>query len=353
MSAREGHDMQTYATTQAGGTSSDVSQTEIVEEAAVWVLRITGQIDLDDAEADEFHRWLRADARHAAEYQVQLSIVLLGRDLPADVQDRLRVRRTHAGHLFSFPRLAVAALALMALGFVCAAIWMHTRSGPLHRTGYMTKTAEIRSIHLGDGSLMQLNSRTRVQWFLSHQDRQVDLLQGEVYIDVARDTRRPFLVRVGRSEVRVLGTRFDVYRKDADTVVLTVVEGTVQVAGYEGENSTATWIKRISAPRKIEYRLTGMIRDEDDSIDALKWRDGVVQFREKSLGDAVEELRRYTDRRVVVDQRLVNAQVGGVYSTQDVTTDFRRMAQFLPMTVHDDGTVIALSFKGRETSHEH
>lgn len=338
-----------------------LSDVDIQKQAARWVSVFddadADDRDVDEATAAEFESWLRADPRHADEYEFQSNIVIIGRNLPEDVREGLRAstyarihRRAALRRMFSLPRLALAAgTVALVLAFAYVEFGMPTRSGALNPTLYSTKTAEARSIHLSDGSDIELNSRTQIQWSLDDRGRRVDLLSGEVYIDTARDLRRPFRVRVGQSEIRVLGTRFNVYKKP-DSVVLTVIEGTVEVVGFKVDDSKPTWVKRVSAARTVEYRASGVLEEDTDSTDAQKWREGVILFRKKPLAEAVQELRRYTDRPIVFDARLTHVSVTGIYKTRDVRGDFTLMAQQGPMTVHDDGKVISLRFKDQEIS---
>ena len=63
-------------------------------------------------------------------------------------------------------------------------------------------------------------------------------VQGEVYLDVQKDSIHPFVVRTNHLEVRVLGTAFNVtdYAKDSETSVV-LVRGSVD----------AKWIIRIKS----------------------------------------------------------------------------------------------------------
>jgi ferric-dicitrate binding protein FerR (iron transport regulator) len=56
--------------------------------------------------------------------------------------------------------------------------------------------------------------------------RDIELLSGQALFDVAKDPGRPFVVRSGGTEVRAVGTQFDVYKKHHG-VVVTVIEGRV------------------------------------------------------------------------------------------------------------------------------
>ena len=344
------------STNGSGEVPSGLSQADIEEHAAQWMLLVDGDEELNDEDSDEFHRWLEADPRHVAEYKLHCAMVNWSRSLPEDAKERIRTRmhararrRAFLKRVFSGPGLLAGSAAALAAAAAFVAFWIPTHPEASNPTTYATKTAETRAVQLTDASVIELNSRTRVQWTLDEQGRWLDLLDGEVYIDVAHDVAKPFRVRVGKSEIRALGTRFDVYRK-ARTVVLTVAEGTVEVTGPEAGNSIAKWVKQVSAPHTLEYQMGGTVQTDDNSTDALEWRAGTVNFREKPLSDAVEDLRRYTDRPIVLDQSLARIPVGGTYRINDVAGAFRLMSQHIPMTVSDGGSMIALRPRTQEIS---
>src|SRR5258708_14766281 len=93
---------------------------------------------------------------------------------------------------------------------------------------YITALGEQRSIQFADGSTVELNSRSKISVKYSQQESDVDLLEGQAVFHVAHDVSRPFIVAVGATRVRAVGTQFDVYKKSNGTVV-TVVEGRVAV----------------------------------------------------------------------------------------------------------------------------
>lgn len=342
-----------------GDAPSGLPQADIEKHAAQWMLLVDGDEELNDEGAAEFHRWLEADPLHVAEYKLQCAMVNWSRSLPEDSKERIRTRmhararrRAFLKRVFSAPGLLAGSAAALAAAAAFVAFWVPTRPEASHPTTYATKTAETRAVQLTDASVIELNSRTRVQWTLDQQGRWLDLLDGEVYIDVAHAVAKPFRVRVGQSEIRALGTSFDVYKK-ARTVVLTVAEGTVEVNGPDAGDSKARWVKRVSAPHTLEYQMSGAIQTDNDSTDAMEWRAGTVNFRERPLAEAVEDLRRYTDRPVVLDQSLARIPVGGTYRINDVAGAFRLMSQHIPMTVSDSGSMIALRPRTQENSPPH
>src|SRR5205807_1325966 len=93
---------------------------------------------------------------------------------------------------------------------------------------YATAIGEQRSVVLKDGSMIQLNSRSRVEVRYTDHDRKIALKEGQALFTVARDTQRPFLVSAGDTAVRAVGTQFDVNRLETE-IVVTVLEGKVAV----------------------------------------------------------------------------------------------------------------------------
>ncbi|MDR1224268.1 MAG: FecR domain-containing protein [Tannerella sp.] len=103
-----------------------------------------------------------------------------------------------------------------------------------------TSYGERKQLRLPDGSTVILNSLSAVSYpgnlHRGHL-REIEL-NGEAYFDVAKDARRPFVVKASGIEVRVLGTKFDVSAYDDDEHIMTsLYEGSVSVTfGTAGDS---------------------------------------------------------------------------------------------------------------------
>jgi transmembrane sensor len=304
----------------------------IIKEAAHWVLLLSS----DDVRAEDrqrFEEWLRADPRHAAEFQVQEKIWLLAGELRADVHARRRegerlnperrVRWVWAG-----AGLVAASAALIGVAWIAG--WLPSAQ----TTEYATRTAETRTVRLPDGSVAVLNTRTRLQWFRTERERRGRLLDGEAFFRVAHDGR-PFRVVMDQATIEAVGTQFDVYRKADGRVRVTVLEGAVQVTLRGADGAHPIWERRIEAHQQIEYEHSRIVDNVRRATDEdLLWRQGTVSFQQQPLGQVVDELQRYTDRPIsITDPELARIAVGGVYSTQDIRADLERIARFVPMVV--------------------
>ncbi len=87
---------------------------------------------------------------------------------------------------------------------------------------------ELKVVPLGDGSVVTINTSSRVAVRFTLSQRRVEVLSGQANFAVAKDAARPFIVSAGGGETLAVGTGFDVYQRENSTVV-TLIEGRVNV----------------------------------------------------------------------------------------------------------------------------
>src|SRR5690606_7134707 len=103
--------------------------------------------------------------------------------------------------------------------------------GPL--SGWLADEAtgigERRVVALADGSSITLDSATSVDVKYAANERRIVLRDGQIFVTVAPDTARPFIVEARQGTVRALGTAFNVRAYDGGARVA-VTEHAVRVA---------------------------------------------------------------------------------------------------------------------------
>ncbi len=322
----------------------------IRDRAAHWVARINDN-DPSDAERAELQAWLLADPRHEAEFRAHQALIGLAHEFPADIQARLdsyiparHVPIEAPRHRWTWP-VALAAAALLAL---VAGGWFVLQPGGSAQQTYVTRTGEMRTVTFEDGSVAYLNTRTHIEWLGDERERRVALGAGEALFDVVPDPSRPFRVVLENSEILVLGTRFNVYRKPDGEVTVTVVEGKVTVKELGRGETRPTWQRELKANQRIVYRPLGLMRDVQDTEagSAVKWREGVLEIHDQSLPEVLDELTRYTDRRIVIrDPRLAQLRVGGALSVRDVRVALGRLEKLAPLRVVESGDTFTLDYE--------
>lgn len=218
---------------------------------------------------------------------------------------------------------------------------------------YATALGEQRSLALSDGSTVQLNSLSKIRVRYSEGERTVDLLQGQALFHVAKDSTRPFIVYSGQTRVKAVGTQFDVYRR-ADGTMVTVVEGRVAILGipddgsarhaneghpseptHEGEQGLRKPALRAAATDAAQREGEGAIflsAGEQITVSpktvrrtlhpnlagATSWTQRQLVFDSASLADVAEELNRYNERKLIIDQSVLGTlHISGVFSSTD------------------------------------
>ncbi|MEK9990657.1 MAG: FecR domain-containing protein, partial [Halieaceae bacterium] len=168
-----------------------------------------------------------------------------------------------------------------------------------------TAIGEHRSIVLGDGSILTLNTRTEIRYHLDEKRRHVDLLDGEALFNIAHDPTRPFIVSAGKTRVRALGTSFNIYKKSESDATVTVLEGLVAV---RQEATPATLIQQVtggslSETNEIQLGASEQLHISDDHLvqretgehvkRAVEWTSRRLSFENAALEEVVTEFNRY------------------------------------------------------------
>lgn len=217
---------------------------------------------------------------------------------------------------------------------------------------FATAKGERRTVRLADGTAITLNTDSAIRVGYVAERRLVRLLRGQALFEVAKDAHRPFVVQAGANQVTALGTVFEV-RLDANRMKVTLVEGKVVVdeADDGPAESAAVMVPTVLAPGETLVAAEGIkpLLAKVDVDQALRWREGFVEFSDSTLADAVAEMNRYSGKQIVLrDAATGNLRVSGVFRTGNPERFAAIVGELLPVRQRDlpDGGV-ELSAKSR------
>jgi transmembrane sensor len=348
----------------------------LAQEAALWLIELD---EPGEATLRRFAAWLETSPRHVEEFLLAAAVWKEFDHL--DSARRLDVQRmvdearrsvrpldiaakgdgsagndgggggTHVGggghiggsgaHSPSFRRMLRFALAAAAAVIVVGIASSVFRSMPPQT--YATTRGEQRALKLEDGSVVYLNTQSRVQVQFSKSVRAIRLLEGEAMFNVEHDAARPFRVMAGSTVIQAIGTRFNVYRSEAGATV-SVVEGVVQIspdaattASLPPAKETHTTVEppairlqqaRVSAGEQARVAPDGEIitHSVPDLAQIVAWRERRLVFRADRLEDVVTEFNRYNAVQIhILSDTLRGKQITGVFDADDP----RSFVQFL------------------------
>ncbi|WP_083921368.1 FecR family protein [Dasania marina] len=340
--------------------------TRVETEANEWFLRIR-EGGLNSLEHSAWSRWMSKDAAHE---QAFLAVELLWGDLDsladmvmpteaalaadtyqgdepishwhqpaaansddgAGVVVRLRTqyRRALRGSPVQYAMSAAASVLL--IGFVVL-MNLGQNSGIVPSVkSFQTGHGQHKQVALQDGSVIDLGAESILTVSYTPENREVNLVSGEAYFQVASDKARPFTVQTGSGYVQVVGTAFNIDRDDSSSTI-TVLEGHVRVASERQAlvDSSARiqpigqHFAELLAGDQLVVDGEGVLGavQKVDAASAISWREGLLVFVKQPMGDVVNELNRYSKQRII----LANASITAIDFTG--TVDKTRIAEWL------------------------
>lgn len=179
----------------------------------------------------------------------------------------------------------------------------------------ITPYGKRSTIIFSDGSKAWVNSGTRLIYPAEFKkDEREIYVDGEIYIEVAKDKERPFIVKSNSLNIKVLGTKFNLsaYSSDIQQRVV-LVSGSVEVLPRNNDTKEATLVPRqmytVSGNKaQIEYT---------DTSKHISWIDGFYYFDSMKLGDILNRLSRYYQKDILFDKNIAEFKCSGKLDMQD------------------------------------
>lgn len=338
----------------------------IEDEAAAWVWRLDDEpVSANTLAA--YEAWLKEDPRHGRvieEYRAlwgrldslqtlcrEERIRTVSRGIDEQEGDRAIPSARRYGAIAACLVLTVAVLVFAGRPALLPVTTADTIVASAERV-HETLVGEFRTVTLDDGSVIEMNTDTKLTVIYGTTARRIELERGEAHFNVAKDPQWPFVVTANGAAVRAVGTAFNVRSmRDAPTEVL-VTEGTVEVTEY----GMSTEVPGPSRDSEQVYLTAGQSIRVDQTAPAqiasispgdldreLAWRKGMLIFEGEPLANVVEELSRYTDIRFVfIDDAIRQRRVGGYFRTGDVETLLSVLEEGLSIRIERQGNDLIL-----------
>lgn len=238
---------------------------------------------------NQLHQVWELSGRYKEAYEPDVEVGL------ANFQARISTDRKAAKRpLRRLPLYVVSIAAAFAL-LVAAGWWLLYDNAPSGEfLTYTTGPEEIQSIDLPDGSSVYLNEKSMLTYQLSESskgERKLSL-QGEAYFKVEPDASRPFIIKTPGTEVKVLGTAFNLraYEEEPFTEV-EVEEGKVAFRSQDSGKE----LLLTQREKGLHLSNGDMVEQEQTLLNAHSWRTEVLTFRNTPVREALKDLERHYD----------------------------------------------------------
>jgi ferric-dicitrate binding protein FerR (iron transport regulator) len=312
--------------------------------------------DLSNEELNDLLDWLKADEQNFRYYLELKDIWYSGELLYSceDVAEKALIRFREKYHLNEARRATstkmiriawqIAATVLIACLLSLSWHWLNTDKGSATTPDkefvhFLIPKGQKGQLTLNDGTRVWLNSNSILRYptNFGNGSRKI-VLDGEAYLEVAKDPAHPFILETSSVTLRVLGTRFNVkcYSKE-NTVETTLIEGSLEILpGHSGvrrmkkvtlkPNEKAIFLKpnnqisvaELDIPEKKENRPSRRIQKSPMSITQIEsiisWKDNYLIFRDESFEQIANKMESWYGVEIrIEDEKLKNYRFTGKF----------------------------------------
>lgn len=314
----------------------------LTRQAAQWWADRNALETWTDADERAFRDWLNAAPAHQAAYQhIEQTWTATARlPRPSTSPPLPTPERRLAGR----PRILRASIAAAVCVLLLTSGWLwQTMRSPRYQMQAQSQPSSQQNLTLPDGSAIALNRDTAVDVAFFKDHREVTLIRGEAFFEVASEPGRPFLVQAGPLRVRVTGTAFNV-RTGRHAVYVGVARGTVEVDISE---TAVRHPEKLSAGQAlwVDQATNKPMRTTAPAATIGGWRNGQLVFRDASLGEVADELSRYLPAPIdIASPDLAARRLSGFASTHHPQAFVESLPRLLKVSVTrrtDGGYLIA------------
>lgn len=309
--------------------------TFIEQQAYDWIVKLeTGAMLSGDEE--RFVEWLSKDEAHGlafaqAEQTWQLmqdvstlpdvALVHKGNSDPAEKVTRLTPSKWQVWSL------AASFLILSFTIFFGNSLWIPITAD------YYTSTGERAEHLLSDGSVITLNTGSAIEVSMKEYIREINVIAGEIYVAVAPDRQRPFVVQAGSMQVTALGTEFMVHKRENQDTLVIVTEHSVKVENKD--NSSSSLILEVGESITLDSEQKQFsTKNKVNHLQKTAWLKGKYVFTEQTLETVVAELSRYHKGKIVIlNDSIKTLTLNGVLDLDQPYTSLQNLSYTLPINV--------------------
>jgi transmembrane sensor len=245
-------------------------------------------------------------------------------------------------------RIVVPAVGL-CVGFavvVGGSLWLQARAERASWQTIATKTGEHRHVEFPDGSRADVNTETVLRYRFTGSLRALELVSGEVRIRAAHE-KRPLALRARDMSIVDIGTEFTTRLRDNGDVEVRVIDGEVGLDPtppgllqdlFPGSRVRTSYSVRVRAgyiARNQGGKLSVTAADASELERRDAWRFGKIEMNGMTVEEAVSELNRYNQEKIVISDPTLTSLLlgGGSYDARRPEDFLNALSRVIPMRV--------------------
>lgn len=201
---------------------------------------------------------------------------------------------------------------------------------------FYTPAGQRARLTLYDGTVVWLNARSTLRYphRFDKYERRVEL-NGEAFFEVAPNEELPFVVNTELVDIKVLGTKFNVFAYEGRNEFSTsLMEGAIKIYKDKDEDNAL-----MMAPNEcVELVDNKLVKSTIGNADFLLWKEGIYAFDDVPFSNIMRKLELYYDIKIVISNKRLNAyKLSGKFRQRDgVESVLRTLMKVYPFVYYKD-----------------
>ncbi len=305
-----------------------------IEKVAIsWLTR--EEEGLNEKEKSELNFWLNSNENHKKTYEENKSIRKAFKSLPSQLKDELACKAKKGAKktkiIEKIKPLAAAAIFILALGF--GSFKYNEFVSPTYSNHLISQNSINKNILLPDNTKIVLDKNSDIEVNYFKNKREIKFNEGRAMFYVAKDKTKVFTIDINHTQIKVLGTAFEVDKFD-NKISIKVKEGLVKIS-KENNNKHET----IALLKKED----SLLLDESSNILSLNkiqinkianWEKGYILLDNTPLEEAIKQFSRYNEIKVSFENyRVTQIPITGKFTLNEFDSFIKALPKIYALKI--------------------
>lgn len=260
-------------------------------------------------EEEDIAKWLDEASENSTIFQKERHkynmILLLSKD--EQLQSRKKIRFI-PNWLKEIGKIAAVVMIMFSIGYYYQSSMQDKHSSAMNVVS--VPAGQRVNLVLPDGTHICMNAKSRLEYpsIFVGESRRVKLT-GEAFFNVIHNNGNAFIVETPDCEVEVLGTSFNIEAyPESNAFATALLEGSVKITNKK-DPAKPIILEPNQQVRLVNEKLE--ISDIQD-FDVLRWREGLICFKNKPFKQLIEQFEKYYDVRIIIENnKLLEHELSG------------------------------------------
>ena len=312
-----------------------------LQEAKTIVLQLP-KVDYgwNDEQEDTLWQSIHQDMHHPGKKEIKV----ISLHASATLQNHALQKEHRKWHYHQTGKVAAAILLLLCAGLAyyvgLHSIQKASEVLPVTYINRETPFGKKEKFHLPDGTFLVLNAGSAVKYptYFSDTLRLIEVT-GEAFLEVAKDTLRPFKVKTGDLVTKALGTAFNVRNFD-ESVEIALVEGKVQVSRMVN-STTDSNITLLPGEKAVFNEKKNLVKEHFNPEKVTAWKEGILLLESANEQEIIHALEQWYGVNITVQGYAARPwQYSGTFNNKSLEYVLQSMGYTMDFTFHiEDGNI--------------